>query len=38
VSGFLSTGWEEESTEELREVPRVAWMEELKGVKMTEVW
>jgi hypothetical protein len=34
VSDFLSMGWEEE----LREVPRVAWMEELKGVKMTEVW
>jgi hypothetical protein len=36
VSGFLSTGWEEEeSTGELREVE---WREELKGVRMTEVW
>jgi hypothetical protein len=38
VSDFLSTGWEEESKEELREVLRVAWMEELKGVRMMEAW
>jgi hypothetical protein len=34
VSDFLSTGREEGS----KEVPQVAWMEELKGVKMMEAW
>jgi hypothetical protein len=31
-------GWREESTENWREVLRVAWMEELKGVRMMEAW